>query len=1029
MKTTILSILFFCFIACSFILCSQESENTSRILEYSEFSALFENPPATYRSAPLWVWHDRISEEMIDRDFDEFKEKGFGGAFIHPRSGLITEYLSQEWFDRVKYTVEKSKELGLYTWIYDENSYPSGFAGGIVPAEMPESWNQGQGFNMKTESVIPDDFEKYSIILSGTPPCKDVTGTVKLGDAGSFYLFEKLGYKKSKWHAGQTYVDLLVPGVTEKFIDVTMKAYENAIGDEFGKTVPGVFTDEPNISSPSRHSIRWTPALFDEFQTRRGYDLKVQLPSIFNPVGEWKRVRHDYYETLLELFIERWSIPTNKYTEEKNLLWTGHYWEHGWPSPHHGGDNMAMYAYHQMPAVDMLFNTIDENHTQFGNVRAVKELSSIANQLGRHRTLSETYGGAGWELRFEDMKRLGDWQCVLGVNFMNQHITYMNLTGDRKHDYPQGISYHAPWWDNYKVLNDYFARLSMAMASGFQINKILVLEPTTTTWMYHSPTKSDKQMNIIGGSFANFVEELEHRHIEFDIGCENTIKDHGSVKQSTFTVGQRDYDVVVIPPFYENIDAPTLELLQQYVTNGGELITFAEPERVNGAKTDNVKTMLKSANCVAASSIEEIAPHLACEDFQVIDPMNITGDLFHQRRQLADGQLLLFANTSLKETSLGEFQIVGKSVMNLDAVAGTTAPYPSTLMDDAIRVNFELQPAGSLLLYVSTTAADIESIELKKEIISATNPSTVKRLSPNMITLDYCDIKVADETLEDVYYYDGGYKIWQAHGYKDNPWVSSVQWKTELVDADTFKTDSGFEARYAFKVQPGVELSSLRAVVEQPNLWTVQINDETISPIPEEWAIDKTFGVFDISKHVKSGENEIAVIMHPMSIYAEIEPVYIMGKFDLISQKRGWTLAPETTQNLGAWKSQGMPFYAYDVAYEKTIEFEEGQKAIVRLGAWGGTVAEVHVNGDKAGIIGWQPYELDVSDFIVPGENKISVIVSGSLKNLLGPHHNIRRKGIVTPGSFKSAPTNQPAGVDYDQLDYGLFEDFQVILR
>ena len=76
---------------------------------------------------------------------EKFKEAGIGGVFVHPRPGLITEYLSEEWFELFDYTVQKGKELGMNVWIYDENSYPSGFAGGHVPAEMPESWNQGTG--------------------------------------------------------------------------------------------------------------------------------------------------------------------------------------------------------------------------------------------------------------------------------------------------------------------------------------------------------------------------------------------------------------------------------------------------------------------------------------------------------------------------------------------------------------------------------------------------------------------------------------------------------------------------------------------------------------------------------------------------------------------------------------------------------------------------------------------------------------------------------------------------------------------
>jgi len=117
-----------------------------------------------------------------------------------------------------------------------------------------------------------------------------------------------------------------------------------------------------------------------------------------------------------------------------------------------GGDNMAMYAWHQVPAVDMLFNQFDDSarNAQFGNVRSIKELASAANQTGRSRKLSETYGGSGWDLTFTDMKRNGDWEYALGVNLMNQHLTYFTLAGARKYDYPPSFDYHEPWWNDYK---------------------------------------------------------------------------------------------------------------------------------------------------------------------------------------------------------------------------------------------------------------------------------------------------------------------------------------------------------------------------------------------------------------------------------------------------------------------------------------------------------------------------------------------------------------------------------------------------
>ena len=124
---------------------------------------------------------------------------------------------------------------------------------------------------------------------------------------------------------------------------------------------------------------------------------------------------------------------------------------------------MAMYAWHQRPAIDCLMNQYHEDtNAQFGNLRMVKELSSVANQLGCRRTLCEAYGAGGWDMRLEDMKRIGDWLYVLGVNTLDQHLSYITIRGARKRDHPQSFSYHEPWWEAYHVQAEYFARLSLA---------------------------------------------------------------------------------------------------------------------------------------------------------------------------------------------------------------------------------------------------------------------------------------------------------------------------------------------------------------------------------------------------------------------------------------------------------------------------------------------------------------------------------------------------------------------------------------
>src|ERR1039457_3696729 len=240
---------------------------------------------------------------------------------------------------------------------------------------------------------------------------------------------------------------------------------------------------------------------------------------------------------------------------------------------------MAMYAWHQRPAIDCLMNQYAEHtHGQFGNARMPRELSSVANQLGMKRTLCEVYGAGGWDLRFEDMKRIGDWHEVLGVNTLNQHLSYVTLRGARKRDHPQSFSYHEPWWEAYHVSAEYFARLSLALSQGDQVNRVLVLEPTTTAWMYQGESG---RLKDIGDSFFELLMALEAAQVAYDIGDEDVIARHGSLDGGLLRIGRRTYRQVILPPLIENVNTKTKELLGQL----GTALTGDLPERVDGAAT------------------------------------------------------------------------------------------------------------------------------------------------------------------------------------------------------------------------------------------------------------------------------------------------------------------------------------------------------------------------------------------------------------------------------------------------------------
>lgn len=1017
-----------------------------------ELKSGFINPPIDFSTTPFWVWNDQVTKEKIDYQLAQFKDKGIHMVFIHPRPGLITEYLGDEWFELVKYSINKAKKLEMKIWLYDENSYPSGFAGGHVPAATFSTSDPVAGLDLNRLEVLREkDTSQYFLIIKqvGNSFANITNSRSKYyGKPGKYYAFTKWYYPKGQgWYGGFSYVDLLAYGITEKFIKLTMDGYEDYIGDEFGKTMPGIFTDEPNINTigGSRSVIRFTPVLLNRFEKKYGYQLQTYLPCLYDEIGDWKNVRHDYYSILLDMFLERWSEPWNEYTENKNLKWTGHYWEHGWPDPKHGGDNMAMYAYHQYPGIDMLFNT-HARPDQFGNIRAVKELSSVVNQLDKARALSETYGGAGWELTFDDMKRLGDWEYVLGVNFLNQHLAHMTLKGARKRDYPQSMSYHTSWWENYKPLNEYFHRLSFAMTAGKQMNRILVMEPTTTSWMLHSPTKAraigtgSRSINELKDQFHSLLKKLEKNQVEYDLGCESIIKSHGAVVGNRFVIGSRSYDLVILPPLFENLMDSTYKLLLGYLENGGLIVSMAGiPERLdgNGSKSMSENLGQYAEQWIMAEKLDRnlINQFLTEGHFVANNPEDWGGNVFHHRRILKDGQLYFFTNYDKEEVANITFSGKGKSVINFDLISGNNFVVDGEAADGMIKLNFQLQPSGSKLLFFSESSESGDSESLQPAIEEKpmdTSPTIVQQLQSNTLPLDYCDLTVEGKTYKDIYFYnaaDSIYKTYlkEVYGYNYNPWSNAVQYRTRILDKNDFDSTTGFDVRYHFQIQNGFSASKLKVVVEWPHFYEFSINGAKIEANQGEWWLDKSFGVYDIAGKIKSGDNIIHLTANRMDILAEVEPVYLVGDFGVVASKKGWILESEENVKLGSWKEQKLPFYSHSVSYSKTFEGLSNDRVMVKLNDWAGTVAEVVVNNKSTGIIGWRPYHLDISDQVIEGENKVEVIITGSLKNLMGPHHFNPERGFVTPWSFFRGPANQPSGDEYDLLDYGLFEDFKVV--
>lgn len=933
--------------------------------EAAEVRAIFKDPPRQYSTGPLWVWNDMLTEDQIRSTLRDLARQQIKQVWVHPRPGLMTPYLSEDWFRLWKVSLDEANRLDMNVWIYDENSYPSGFAGGFVPQEMPES--RGRGLSLKETKTAPKwSPETVAVYGLDGDAFRNLTAKVKAGEAlpdGQYLVAAQVRAGNSPWHGNRSYVNLLSPGVTEKFLEVTMEPYRRELGRHFGKRVPGVFTDEPNIRPAG--GWPWSEVLAAEFKKRWGYDLLEHLPSLTRQIGDWRKVRHNYFQVLHEQFVEHWAKPYYYYCERNNLQFTGHYWDHDWPDCMGVPDNMAMYAWHQLPAIDCLMNQYAEHtHAQFGNVRMVKELSSVANQLGRKQTLCEIYGAGGWDLRFEDMKRIGDWLAVLGVNVMNQHLSYVTIRGARKRDHPQSFSYHAPWWSAYHVSAEYLWRVSAALTQGEQVNRVLVLQPTTTAWMYQG---NGAKLKDVGESFFQLLMALEAAQVEYDIGCEDVIAHHGRIEGNELIVGKRKYRDVVVPAGTENLNGSTAQLLKDVrVAFLGD-----PPSRIDGKEAADAfpTTALRQQDAV-------LKQLLAAQQGESVFVERMSGDkgiLFHHRRQFAGGQLLFLVNTSIEEPSSGRVIARAGGFEKWDPYTGTPEIYPFVSEAIGVSASFELPPSGSLLLFISDAPVKPGTAYAEAGRILPSGPVQIRRLEPNVLALDYVDVTAGGETRKNVYFYQANQFIWQKNGMDRNPWDSAVQFKEELI-SKTFPPGSGFEASYSFEVESSVP-KDLAIVIERPDLYSITCNGTSVTAKKGDWWLDKAFGRIPIAELAKPGRNLVTIKASPFTMYHELEPAYLLGDFSLKQAASGFVVVPAEPLSLGQ-RTQSM---AHSINPDGSMWLSGG------IGFEGGKddrapwlVFDLGANTTLQAVQIWNYNENHVRDLTTRGAKKIRLSASAS---------------------------------------------------
>jgi hypothetical protein len=224
----------------------------------------FRQVPEETSVVPFWFWNKDLRKTELKLQLVEMKSQGVLEAMIHARRGLEIEYLSEEWFDRVEFTLQESRKMGLKMWVYDEDNWPSGYAGGRVLKVNPDYRGKClHMMKMKAEDLSTHETNGHVIaVVAGRmvdqriepSSLRDITSSVL--ETGSWlplegdwivYVFVQRYISWKPAYSEERYVDLIDPAAVKCFIDLTYEEYARRFGEYFGNTLKGFFTDEPGF--------------------------------------------------------------------------------------------------------------------------------------------------------------------------------------------------------------------------------------------------------------------------------------------------------------------------------------------------------------------------------------------------------------------------------------------------------------------------------------------------------------------------------------------------------------------------------------------------------------------------------------------------------------------------------------------------------------------------------------------------------------------------------------------------------------
>ena len=978
---------------------------------------LFKNPTSEYRGAPFWAWNSALDKKTLEEQIEYFYQMGFGGFFMHPRTGLKTLYLSDEYIDRLKDCVEKAKEKNMYANLYDEDRWPSGYAGGFVTEEVRYRDKVLIMTRNKPDNCLSKEeaLEKgFRYMLAAYDVKTNANGEIlsyerisqdAKAENNKWYAYVQIS-ENVAWYNDQAYTDILDKNAVRKFINLTHEKFKDRLSSDFGKTIPYIFSDEPEVGlnqfeikfdmkirlnnalSEQDVAIAWSTDFDDEFKAYKGYDILDYLPELILdlPNKMASKKRYDYFDCLSECFTSSYVDQIGAWCKENNIAFTGHLFGEDILSRQIIGIGESMRAYRSftIPGMDVLCDYIILN--------CAKQVQSSVQQYGKEGALSELYGVTNWEFDFRKMKFQGDWQASLGITLRVPHLSWLSMKGEAKRDYPPTFNYQSSWYREYSYLENHYARLNTALTRGEPIVRIAVIHPVESAWLLQGPIKENcVEFDELENNFRLLTDWLLGNQLDFNFICESQLPLQCDKGGFPLKVGKMQYDAVLVANC-KTLRSSTVERLKEFKKQGGRLIFAGEcPTYVDVSDNRTVRELYVSSICVPFS---ENAVLSALDDIRLIRIHNQdktpATNLIYNYRQDNNCRWLFIARKNRPDNDVvtepqniiimvnGEF-----SPLLYDTLSGDIKDISYVVSNGKTFIYYSLHCHSSLLLRLNEPEQrSLNVCEKKYEAIKTiriTEPVKYKLSEPNVLLLDRAEYSInggefypeeeilrADDNIRNIL------NIRSRKSEFPQPW-----------SVDNENTESHI-VTLRFKFYSSVTVMNALLAVENADNVKVSLNGSAVEKSIDGYYVDKDIKTIKLPKIIK-GEN-VLCIEQLFNGNVDLEWCYILGDFSV--KLKGCVASIEPKDELIGFASiteQGLPFYGGAITYETEIEIPDCSLK-VDVAGYAGIALNVALDDRVEQKISFAPHTA-VFDNLKAGKHKIAFTLFGHRGNSFGTVH------------------------------------------